>query len=344
MTKPPKSISALAYGFYILLLIFPCSELALRVLRYQPFHQVAFHIEASPENCIIPHHSLGFALQPGQFRVTLNKGLQYDVRHGSDSLRVTSYSTDLENDRDSIYFFGCSYTYGMGISDSLSFPFLVQKNKEGCFTKNFGVPGYGTVQSYLQLKQLIDRKEIPSTIIINYADFHDDRNALTPAYRRDLFLGYQRSHSSIASAMQQANIPFIEKQKSTFQLSFNPWDEIYDNWNYRETFALVNFLQEIVDQRQTRTIKKEESSIYAFEQIQSLCDQHQIRMIVTGLTPSKKTKTVLQTLKNRGIETLDISVELSLDKYKNAPYDDHPNGHSHAIFAERIIRYLATFG
>ena len=104
MNKPSKKTGSVVYYLYIVLLILPCTELALRILGYQPFHQVAFHIEASPENCMIPHSDLGFALHPGNFDVMLNKGLHYNVRHGSDSLRVTSYDSKIENSQDFIYF------------------------------------------------------------------------------------------------------------------------------------------------------------------------------------------------------------------------------------------------
>lgn len=340
MNNTSKRFSTIFYIFYIIVLILPCAELALRLLGYQPYRQQAFHIEATPEKCIIAHPWMGFALRPGNYEVTINEGLHYSVRHGMDSLRFTGQAFSEENHSDSIYFFGCSYTYGMGVSDSLTFPFLIQQNEQSRSVRNFGVPGYGTVQTYLQLKKLIEINEIPAIVIINYADFHDDRNALTPAYRRDLFMGFQGSHQSVELAMQQANVPFFSKKAGVYQLAFCKWQHIYESWRYRKTFAFVNFLQDFSDQRKTNAIDKTEVSRYTFLQIKKICDNRHIRMLVTGITSSPKTRKMLDDLNELGIETLDIFVDLSLKKYNNAPYDDHPNEQAHAIFAKKIEQWL----
>ena len=337
MNHSTKYFFNITYTFYIILLVLPCSELALRILGYQAYRQQVFHIEARPENCIIADPELGFALHPGDYEVTINEGLRYFVQHGQDSLRFTGNTINAEDRQDSIYFFGCSYTYGMGVSDSLTFPFLIQQKQPNSYIRNFGVPGYGTIQSYLQLKQLIKTNEKPTAIIINYASFHDDRNALTPAYRRDLFMGFQASSPSVKLAMQQASVPFVGKKAGVYQLQFCEWKHIYESWQYREIFAFVNFLQDFSDRRKANAIDKKEATLYIFSQIKDLCDQYNIRMLVTGITPSIQTKEMLHDLEKMGVQTFDIAVDLSSPKYTNAPYDDHPNAKAHAIFAEKLL-------
>jgi hypothetical protein len=332
----------LFYLIYLLLVLLPCLEIALLILGYRPYRQVDFKIESTPENCLIAHPSLGFALHPGTFRVTINEGLIYRATHGADSLRITSYEQQ-EETLPAIWFMGCSYTYGMGIDDSLTFPFLVNKSLPRFSTKNFGVPGYGTVQGYLQLQQQLAIHSPPAWVIVNYADFHDERNALTPAYRRDLFMGYQRSNEAVSTRMKAAAVPYVATTiPAGYQIRACPWDSIYHNWQYRETFASVNFLQDLSDQRQSRQIDKTGATLHVFQQLKTLCDQHDIRLLVTGITPSFATKEILKKLKTLGLETLDMSVDLSKEEYRNAPYDDHPNTKANAIFAKRITDYLSN--
>ena len=332
----------LLYLVYLLLVFFPCLEIALLILGYRPYRQVNFKIESTPDNCLIPHPSLGFALHPGTFQVTINEGLTYRATHGADSFRITSYGQQVEA-MPVIWFMGCSYTYGMGIDDSLTFPFLVNKNLSRFHTKNFGVPGYGTVQGYLQLQQQLAIHSPPVWVIVNYADFHDERNALTPAYRRDLFMGYQRSNTAVGTRMKTAAIPYVVTAMPTdYQIRACAWDSIYHNWQYRETFASVNFLQDVSDQRQSRKIDKTGATLYIFQQLKVLCDQHEIRLLVTGITSSPETKNTLQKLRKLGIETLDMAVDLSKAEYRNAPYDDHPNAKANAIFAKGITDYLSN--
>ncbi|MGH1435640.1 MAG: hypothetical protein ACRBG0_14430 [Lewinella sp.] len=331
----------LLYAVYLLLLLLPCLEIALLILGYRPYRQVDFKIESTPDHCLIPHASLGFALHPGTFQVTINEGLTYTATHGADSIRIAGY--EKQEELPAIWFLGCSYTYGMGIDDSLTFPFLVNKNSPQFDVKNFGVPGYGTVQSYLQLKQQLAIHPPPAWAIVNYADFHDERNALTPAYRRDLFMGYQRSNDAVSTLMRTAAVPYVVASVVPGkQVRFCPWDSIYHNWQYRETFAAVNFLQDLSDQKQSQRIDKAEVNRYIFQRIKTLCDLHGVRLLVTGITPSSETKETLKELNTLGLKTLDISVDLALEEYRNAPYDDHPNAKANAVFAKRITDFISN--
>jgi hypothetical protein len=334
--------SQLYYFLYLLILVPVALEGTLLMLGYRPFQPVPFAIESEPEYCIIPHQNLGFALRPGQYRVTINEGLDYTVTHGSDSLRITQ-TTPPTSATHSAYFFGCSYTYGMGVPDSLTFPFLINAEKADWTTKNFGVPGYGTVQSYLQLQACIARGDIPEVAIVNYADFHDDRNALTPAYRRDLYLGYQRANVAVSSNMAPARVPYATPAPVAYTVQYCPWDRIYDNWHARETFATINLLQDLRDYQHRRQLDAEAITAYLFQQIQNRCTAHGIRLIVTGITRSPETTALLNTLSASGLETLDLAVDLKQNRYRNYPYDDHPNAEAHRIFARRISNYLLTF-
>ncbi len=335
-----SNLSKVAYILYLVLILPICTEIVLRIMGYRPFQQIEYQIESTPANCLIAHTKLGFALRPGKFEVIINKGLHYSVTHGRDSLRKTNLGSLNIANPDSIYFFGCSYTYGMGLSDSLVFPFLVGQEMPKSYIKNFGVPGYGTVQSLLQLRRLIDSGEIPDIAIINYADFHDDRNALSSRYRRDLYMGYQRSNQTVGTLMQEGKIPYLTQNSGEYVIDYCSWENLYRHWKYRETFAIMNFLQDWSDDRQLRSINKESRTLFLFSALKDLCEQEEIRLIVTGLTPSDETKKLLIELNKLGIETLDVSVDLALDQYRNAPYDDHPNELAHAVFAKKITAYL----
>ncbi|MEL6255440.1 MAG: hypothetical protein AAFR87_25765, partial [Bacteroidota bacterium] len=159
------------YYIYLLLLLAPCLEIALRILQYEPYRQVNFLIKSSPSHCLIPHPYLGFALNPGSFEVQINQAKPYQVRHGSDSLRIT-HPSPLPDSLPEIFLLGCSYTYGMGVNDEDSFPYLLQEAFPTYRVKNFGVPGFGSVQSYLQLKAELKKGNRPKIVILNLVEFH----------------------------------------------------------------------------------------------------------------------------------------------------------------------------
>ncbi|PHQ99927.1 MAG: hypothetical protein COB39_00670 [Marinosulfonomonas sp.] len=228
----------------------------------------------------------------------------------------------------------------MGVNDDENFPALIQKAMPNTKVKNLGVPGLGTVQSYLQLQKMILENDIPTTVILNYADFHDMRNALTPFYRENLKIGFERSSNEVKLIMKSSRIPYIEKVNDDFVLSYCKWNDLYENWTFRSVFASVNFLQAKSDLSQDESIPKKEITFYLVEEMKKLCEENDIQFIITGITQTNDTQATLKEFAKMGIQILDISVDLSLEKYNNMPYDSHPNRLTHSIWAERVLEVI----
>ena len=321
---------------YYLLILPICFEIALLILGFRKYERIDYSIVSTPSYCLSPDIKFGFALTPGNFRVTINKGHTYSVTHTEDSLRRIPFPcSDSVNQK--VYFFGCSYTYGMGVNDDETFSAIIQKELPTIEIKNFGVPGFGTVQSYLQLQKMIAENDIPTKVILNYADFHDMRNALSPFYRENLKIGFERSNKDVKHIMDRSRIPFVDRKNDAFEIAFCKWDKLYNHWPLRENLASVNFLQSKIDLKKDKTMGKKDITFFLVEQMQQLCEENHIQFLVAGITATKATQLTLEEFEKRGIETMDISVDLKLKKYNNMPFDSHPNKLTHAIWAERIL-------
>lgn len=331
-----KSIKRL---IYFLILIPICFEVALLILGYRKYEPIDYSISSKPTYCLSPDSKFGFGLAPGSFDVTMNKGLTYSVSHTKDSLRIIPFQSNDTSTK--IYFFGCSYTYGMGVNDNETFPALVQKELPNSQVKNFGVPGFGTIQSYLQLKKLIDKNDIPSMVVLNYADFHDMRNALTPFYRENLKIGFENSSKQVKRIMTSSRIPYLQKKAGKFLISYCHWNQLYKNWSLRDIFASVNFLQSKYDLNTDHSIHKKEITFHLVDKINKLCKKNNIKFLITGITKTEDTELTLIEFEKNGVQTLDISVDLSLKKYNNMPFDSHPNKLTHSIWAKKIITFFS---
>lgn len=322
--------------YVFLLLITPiCLEIALRILGYSAYQQLQYSIESNPKMCIVASSELGFALGEGIFEVSVNGAPKYVATH-LDGKRITR----LDSTQDSlakVFIMGCSFTYGMGVDDSLSFPYKVQDHFGNLNVQNFGVPGYGSIQSYLQLKKELENDHIPEVVLVNFCDFHDERNSLTPRFRNSLVIGYQRSNDETSAELAKSKFPFIENG----QIKLVSFKNLYSNWSGRETFATVNYFQTMNDERLTGQIDQLKNSETLFLKMQALCDQYEIRFIVTGLTRGPELTSFLFRLEKAGIEVHDISLNLSLKKYNQLPYDTHPNAVAHAYFSKKIIDLLS---
>ena len=325
----------LKYAGFLVLITPICFELALRLMGHSAYKQFDYTIESTPKFCIEKSANLGFSLGEGSFEVTINKGLVYRATHKNGE-RITRQDT-VSDSLDRIFLMGCSYTYGMGVDDSLSFPFMVQSRLKNLNIQNLGVPGFGTVQSYLQLKKQIASGTIPAVVMVNFCDFHHDRNSLTPHYRMSLEMGFQRSNPAVRSKMAQSKFPYVENRT----IKYVTYADLYSVWPGRETFATINFFQIRQDERATAKIDAEKNSLFIFGELQKLCKKHDIHLIVNGLTQTKKTTHFLSLLRKMGIETHDISIDLNSKKYNSLPYDSHPNALAHAHFAEKISSILA---
>ncbi len=319
------------YYFFLTLITPICFELALRVLGYSAYQQVPYSIISKPNMCLEASVDLGFSLGEGTYSVSINGAPKYTATH-TNGKRITRKSS-ANDSLPCVFVMGCSFTYGMGVNDSVSFPYQLQSHFKNFSIENFGVPGFGTVQSYLQLEKEINIGNIPELVIVNFCDFHHERNSLTPRFRNSLVMGYQRSNKEATSKLVKSRFPYVENK----EIKFVEFNHLYSNWKGRETLASVNYFQTMKDERLTAQINLEQNSLEIFRRMQAICKKHNIKFMVTGLTRNSATRAFIARLKKSNIDAVDISLDLSQKKYNQLPYDTHPNSRAHDYFTKRII-------
>lgn len=318
----------------IILITFFLLELIIRLCGVKPYEQQNFSIKSTPELCLIPNENFGFALNPGEYKVVMNEQIPYACSHNSDSLRTLSES---ENKNFKIDFHGCSFTYGMSVDDSLTFPFLSQQAFPKYQFRNFAVPGFGNLQALLRLKMQIKKKDFPNILMLCYADFHDERNALNLHYRQSLFNGFQHANDKVKPLFIKSKMPFYGLEKG---IQYCDWNNIYKNWSGRSYLASVNAIQNAVDKMKYDAIDEKAVTHQILLEIQELCEANQIEFILTAITKSKSTDFTLDFCQQKNIKTLDIGLPFPSEQYSNLPYDIHPNRLAHQVFAERLKPFL----
>ena len=87
----------------------------------------------------------------------------------------------------------------------------------------------------------------------------------------------------------------------------------------------------------------EKNSLALFMMLKDLCEEHDIRLVVTGLTKNKTTSKFLQSLEKEGFHTADISLNLKKKENNQLPYDSHPNEKAHAYFAQALTPIIVRF-
>ena len=325
------------YYLFLILITPICFEIALRILGYGPYRQTEYTISSKPQMCLRSSNQLGFSLGEGSYQVSVNGAPTYTATH-EYGRRITR-KLPLKFSAAEVFIMGCSFTYGMGVTDSVSFPYLLQTHFDTLQIQNYGVPGFGNVQSYLQLKNEINEGNTPELVIVNFCDFHHERNSLTPRYRNSLILGYQRSNKEVSEQLSKSSFPFMKRG----QLKSVKFEKMYSNWPGRETFAAIHYFQSNNDKRLSEKIDMEKNSLALFQKLQSLCTEHNIHLIVTGLTKNGATLNFLELLENNGIQTADISLNLEDRQYNQLPFDSHPNKKAHAHYAKALQNVIGDW-
>ncbi len=314
-----------------ILLVFPLGEIAARLLGYTGLKWVHYEIKTSPTNCITGDSLLGFRLNPGKFNVTINGGLKYVATHLNSKNRYCDTDT---NSSHTIGFFGCSFTYGMGVEDSATFVAQIARKLPETHVLNYSVPGYGTVQTLQLLQQLEGQNKLPDTIVVCFSNLHFKRNGLTPGYRRDLVLGYAKADHRTPEYMRSAAFPYFSGK----QIKTEKWEDLYSNWPGREYSALVNYLQSLRDRKQEQEIDTYQLTREAFDAILKITQEK--HLLVLMLDEGEGSDRLSSYLSANRIQIIHGKWDINNPEETNAPFDDHLNPAAHKRIADLLIPYL----
>ena len=324
----------------VLILSFFLLELGLRVVGFKPLELPAVGIQSKPEGCFIPKENKGIVLNPGEFSVSIGE-LNYQVQHTEDSIRVVS----LNQFEDSvvkpiIQLYGCSFTYGMGVNDEETYPWLLQKQFPLFKIENRGVPGYGQVQLLNQLKGNKSAFEGVKVIVLNYLPFHDERNTLNPVYQHKLNIGYQLSKKQNPKLITDFSYPYATLEEESLVLNQLDIEEIENSFFWESSSALFHTLFSWL--RESRVDEKQdfEVSKALIKEIKIACEEYDIKLVLTMMSNDQRSSNLMTYCASIGVHVYDVSIDFNNQEMTNYPYDKHPNPKAHGIIADKIAPHF----
>jgi len=144
------------FWVYIILIFIITCEIGLRFMGFRPDYKAKGPIiSVEPKGSFFqPDTIVGYANKPGRFYLHFTPDYTCICTHDSDGNRITEPVADKKNiqNKKSIWIFGCSNTYGWSLNDWQSYPYKLHSLSPEFQIINFGVTGYGTIQSYLKLE------------------------------------------------------------------------------------------------------------------------------------------------------------------------------------------------
>ena len=274
--------------------------------------------------------ALGYLPAEGTFKITLPGFYSFRVTHAANGLRITRrLDSHAENTKAGIWIFGCSYTEGWTLNDEETLPWLLQARLAKYEVTNFGVSGYGTLQSLIQLREGLRNGVKPALVVLNYASFQDRRNTLARSWMKT------RMTYGPSVYFSDVRLPYMgwsANQKP--ELLYQPIE--YHEVPLSRYSALANTLDETFNRIADRTYHSHEVSKAIVDEFAELCKANQIQFILAGITADAETADMLEYGKSRGLMTVDISVDLNLKENTNLPYDNHPSALANKQYAEKL--------
>ena len=107
------------------------------------------------------------------------------VNIGPDGLRVHKVGKDAAADSPSVAFFGGSTVWGTGVDDDSTLPATFDEITSGLRVLNYGEAGWTSRQSLAQVVNLINRDEMPDTVVF-YSGVNDVTILCNAYYGEDL--------------------------------------------------------------------------------------------------------------------------------------------------------------
>lgn len=323
-------ISKILLFFTSLIIFIIFIEIGLRVLGFTPYKPLNYSIKINPKICYSAD-SLGIKLMPGEFDININNGLKYKATHNKYGNRITS-KNEVLNFEKKIQVYGCSYTYGTGVNDKETYPFLLQKKYPNYQISNLAVPGYGTLQFYLQLKRNIMNNNIPDIVILNCAEFHEERNLLSKSYLYMLYQGYEVFET--ANMKYKIYPQIIDSKNADLDIVYINIFDKYKPMPCRKLSSIIN----LVELQTIKEPKELKSSFLLINAISQLCEIHNINLIVTDI--ANQPERISKFCKEKNINFANISPDFSNKVFSNLPYDNHPSKEAHQVYSEKMILYL----
>lgn len=327
----------LFFGIYLLVLavfVIITLEIILRLKGLQSWQKFEIHIKVSPgETLYTKHPTLGYANIPGEFTIILANGYSFKATNLPNTLRVTHpLSTyGAPGQKEEIWIFGCSCAYGWSLNDQETFPWLLQEKFPEYEVVNYGVNGYGTVQSLIQFREALARGRVPKMVVLAFASWHDDRNIFSRNWRKIIIAN---------NKLGQLVYPYARLDRDG-KLNYYLGKVEFNEFPLMEYSAFMHYIELGYNKMEERFWQIREVTKGLILEFANTAKKQQISLVVAGITQSQPTRDMLSFVRENGFKAVDMSVDLSIKENIN-PNDGHPSASANQKYADKLEAFLRT--
>ena len=307
------------------------AELAFRLRGAKAWTVNPVKVQVDPGGKFFQSDSLlGYRHLPGTFSITIEGSYQFQATHGADSLRITHAPLPSDaratGDCEQIWLFGCSFTHGWSVNDDETFAWQLQTAFPEFEVINYGVNGYGTIHSLIQLREALKTKS-PRLVVLIYAGFHDSRNAFTRARRKTL-----APYNQLGPLVQ----PYARLDQ-TGALEFHFADVEYRPFPFMRYSSFIHELEKKYNDWESAHARPQDVSRALVKEIHRLTSAHSLTLGIATIAEGDHMRAFAH---QEGIPTRDIALDLNRPENTNQPFDPHPSALAHRQYATDLADFI----
>lgn len=326
LSVPRKLAYTAVIGSVALLALFAVGEVGLRLAGRKPLARERADIRVEPGGRLFqPDAVLGYKNIPGSFDITLGGEYKFHVTNLESTYRAT-HDGPTDPAKAQVWVLGDSITYGWSVNDEDTYVWRLQREFPSYEFVNFGLNGYGTIHSLLQIRQALAAGLKPAFVIVTYASFHGERNTLTRARRRALipWEGLGALNQPYGRLDSRGELEILNGSAAFSELPLE---------RYSALIAMISARYDSLEQRYSGSHEVSKAAIRAMSRD---LGGRGIPLVVATVTSDPETEDMRRFCSTNGISSTDISVDYSARELNNLPYDGHPNAAAHKLYAERL--------
>ncbi|HVG31982.1 MAG TPA: hypothetical protein VM911_02845 [Pyrinomonadaceae bacterium] len=321
----------------IAVVLFAFCEVIARLKGFRPYTVKQAEIAVEPGGKFFrAHPTLGYTHLPGQYKITLSGTYTFRATNLENTLRATHplETYNATDARQQLWILGDSITYGWSVSDEEAYPWILHERLKDYEVVNFGVSGYGTLHSLIQLRDAFQRGVKPRLVMLVYASWHDVRNT---------FIRIRRKMLAPSAYLGPLNQPYARLNKDGHLEIFMDTVE-YREFPLMRYSAFVHALEETYDNYEERHAGSHEVTKAIIKEMFELCRAHNTELVLATLTSDPTTTDMSEFFRREGGKTVSIWVDMNKKENNNMPYDSHPSALAHKQYAEMLETFLRAQG
>lgn len=289
--------------------------------------------------CHAPDPDLGWVPAPDKrtkngFAIP-RKGLRLDwtVTTDPDGQRITAPAPSTADTTVSLY--GCSNTFGWGLDDEATYPWLLQTARPDLRVLNYGVSGYSLYQMLLRMERTIERDK-PRVVVLGFSPGLEARSVSDHHYLR--ILSEQGGTPPSCLSLEGRN---GKRALKRFGL------EGYRHLPLSDKSALVKLaerrLNRLLYAGRVKGDARRKTTEHLLMAMENLCKKHDAVFHVQYLVANTGYREFLHRAGMNwapGPVDLDGCDEAGNYAYRLAPFDGHPNAAANRAYAEAMTPVL----